>query len=191
MYHHVIADFQLEKRLWGSGDPGSGPRWAFFAILIAIVIIIVLGTIYVNRKRAMRGVKPVYGTQWMTPPNYRQSQTAYQQPSNHPDLPSGYVPTYTKTANENDYDMGYYDAQGVFHRNPNAKSMVQRPPSAKVRDSGGSTSDGGEVVRTSNEGEAGGEAGDLEDISRPAGPPPPRAGESAETRAGENTRRGN
>ena len=93
-----------------------------FAIFVILIIIVLLGTLRVNKKRARQGLQPVYGTRWMTPPSYGQSQHQYDQPDHRrdPDLPSAYVPTYTATANE--YDMGYYDANGVFHANPNAKS---------------------------------------------------------------------
>ena len=80
-----------------------------------------------GQEKARQGLQPVYGTRWMTPPSYGQSQHQYDQPDHRrdPDLPSAYVPTYTATANE--YDMGYYDANGVFHANPNAKSPIPQP----------------------------------------------------------------
>lgn len=98
-------------------DSGSA-RWAFFAIFLVLIIIVVLGTLRANKKRSQRGAQPIYGTRWMTPPSYRQSQTQYNQP-NDPEMPLNYVPMYSERANE--YDMGYYDAEGVFHSNPNAK----------------------------------------------------------------------
>lgn len=144
------ASISLFRRDWSDGywETSNSARWAFFAIFIVLIIIIVLGTIRVNQKRAKHGVQPIYGTRWMTPPSYRQSQTAYDQPDHvrDPDLPSSYVPTYTATANENDYDMGFYDSKGVFHRNPNAKSglnmghggIVQQPDEVYARDGGAS-----------------------------------------------------
>lgn len=114
-------------------DNAGGARWAFFAIFVILIIIVLLGTLRVNKKRARQGLQPVYGTRWMTPPSYGQSQHQYDQPDHRrdPDLPSAYVPTYTATANE--YDMGYYDANGVFHANPNAKSPIPQPPKVHQR----------------------------------------------------------
>ncbi|EMG50536.1 RCR1 Protein RCR1 [Candida maltosa Xu316] len=121
----------LGRRDWNDGTYWSnsgGARWAFFAIFVVLVIIVLLGTLRVNKKRARHGLQPVYGTRWMTPPSYRQSQNQYQQPDHRrdPDLPSAYVPTYTATAN--DQDLGYYDTTGQFHPNPNAKSPIPHPP---------------------------------------------------------------
>ena len=86
-----------------------------------------------EQEKSSSGLQPVYGTRWMTPPSYGQSQHQYDQPDHRrdPDLPSAYVPTYTATANE--YDMGYYDANGVFHANPNAKSPIPQPPKVHQR----------------------------------------------------------
>ncbi|KAK6465603.1 chitin synthesis regulation, resistance to congo red-domain-containing protein [Scheffersomyces coipomensis] len=119
---------------WSSG--GSGARWAFFGIFLVLVLFVVLGTLRANKKRAQQGAQPIYGTRWLTPPNYRQSQNQYNQPDHvrDPELPSAYVPTYTETANE--YDMGFYDNQGEFHANPNAKAVDLAPPNqAHARDS--------------------------------------------------------
>ena len=63
---------------WASG----GARWAFFAIFIVLILIVIFGTLRVNKKRSRQGVQPLYGTRWMTPPSYRQSQTQYDQPDN-------------------------------------------------------------------------------------------------------------
>ncbi|CAK9439553.1 uncharacterized protein LODBEIA_P36530 [Lodderomyces beijingensis] len=176
MYHPTPSQLSW-KRDWADGywENSNGARWAFFAIFIVLIIVVVLGTIRVNKRRARHGVQPIYGTRWMTPPNYRQSQTAYQQPDHlrDPDLPSAYVPTYTATANENDYDMGYYDAQGVFHSNPNAKSMMQRPPEARTRDG---------LRRVSDEHA---DVDELGDVTRPSGPPPPQQSQQAHQQRGE------
>lgn len=115
----------MEKRYYYSSGSwgGGGARWAFFAIFIAVIIIVILGTFRANKKRTARGVGPIYGTRWMTPPSYLQSQNQYNQPNGRDgDLPSAYVPTYTARATE--YDMGYYDESGNFHSNPNAKSSM-------------------------------------------------------------------
>lgn len=58
-------------------------------------------------------------------------------------MPNVYVPTYTEHAGE--YDMGYYDNQGTFHPNPNAKEPAMPPPS-HLRDS-----DAADGVPLSNE----------------------------------------
>lgn len=112
---------QNSKR-WYVGDSNSmgGSRWAFFAIFIVFVIIMILATLRVNRSRSRHGREPIYGTRWMTPPSYFQSQNQYNQPTQRDsEMPNGYVPEYTATANDNDF--GYYDQQGNFHHNPNAK----------------------------------------------------------------------
>ncbi|KAI3406083.2 hypothetical protein KGF56_000924 [Candida oxycetoniae] len=178
------------KRDWDDGgyweNSAGGARWAFFAIFIVLIIIVILGTIRVNKKRTQHGQQPIYGTRWMTPPSYRQSQTQYQQPSPlDPDLPSAYVPTYFATANENDYDMGYYDSRGIFHANPNAKSMVQHPPEVHTRNEsvGGAAAattvdaDGAAYLSRNlgSPGDGNDSDEDIDNITRPRGPPPRRS----------------
>ncbi|KAG5422125.1 hypothetical protein I9W82_001219 [Candida metapsilosis] len=180
----------LYKRDWDDGywSNSGGARWAFFAIFVVLIIIVVLGTIRVNKKRAQHGEQPIYGTRWLTPPSYRQSQTQYHQPDHvrDPDLPSAYVPTYTATANE--YDMGYYDANGNFHPNPNAKSALQHPPETHQRTGStisSHTNTGATPLSPTLNNAQGTDApshpdhghdndDDLADISRPVGPPPTR-----------------
>lgn len=147
----------IVKRQSWSGNEGA--RWAFFAVFIVILIVVIFGTLRVNRKRSRSGLQPIYGTRWMTPPSYNQSQNQYNQPNQRrdPDMPQTYVPTYTAEAGE--YDMGFYDERGEFHANPNAKPtmpQIQRPEPAHHRDNDNGSAD------------------DLElgDISRPVGPPP-------------------
>lgn len=128
---------KLIKKSWEDGDSWSsgtgGARWAFFAIFIILIIVIIFGTIRVNKKRSKRGVQPIYGTRWMTPPSYVQSQDQYGNTIHHGSgngnantngngngRTDTYVPTYTAEAT--DYDMGYYDNNGVFHPNPNANA---------------------------------------------------------------------
>lgn len=171
----VKRDFQITKRdLWGLNE---GARWAFFAIFIVIILLAILGTMRVNKKRSGHGLQPIYGTRWMTPPSYIQSQTQYNQPSRRDEtMPDSYVPTYSEQANEQ--DMGHYDNQGNFHANPNAKAStpfrfnsdsdsVTHPDATHNRT--GSTTDGVPIneLPTHNE-----EDEDLADISRPVGPPP-------------------
>lgn len=128
-----LRAYDLSKRyVYGSSSWGGGARWAFFAIFIAVVIVVILGTFRANKKRTARGIEPIYGTRWMTPPSYLQSQHQYNQPQGRDaDMPSAYVPAYSARANE--YDMGYYDQDGVFHANPNAKaSMPQGSGDANI-----------------------------------------------------------
>lgn len=157
----AILHLALEKR--ADFEENQGARWAFFAIFIAVILLVVVGTIRVNKKRYRVGRQPIYGTRWMTPPSYVQSQHQYNQPRNQNQT---YVPPYTAEANEQ--DMGYYDANGVFHPNPNLKvsnpyqedgsgSNLNHPPASHAR-----TTSNAEGVPLQ----------DLDDISRPAGPPP-------------------
>ncbi|CCG25672.1 hypothetical protein CORT_0C02960 [Candida orthopsilosis Co 90-125] len=188
---NTISDsiISLHERDWDDDywSNSGGARWAFFAIFVVLIIIVVLGTIRVNKKRAQHGEQPIYGTRWLTPPSYRQSQTQYHQPDHvrDPDLPSAYVPTYTATANE--FDMGYYDSNGNFHPNPNAKSALPHPPQTHQRTGSAISSHTNtgatplsstldhvnESDRPAHEGHNG-DDDDLTDISRPAGPPPTR-----------------
>ncbi|ODV81171.1 uncharacterized protein CANTADRAFT_25396 [Suhomyces tanzawaensis NRRL Y-17324] len=133
----------LKRRLWSTNGVliSGSAKWAFFAILIVLIIVVILGTLRVNKRRSKFGAQPLYGTRWMTPPLYRQSQTQYNQPNRRdPELPSAYVPTYTATANET--DMGYYDAHGEFHPNPNAKSATVIPPPEAHHRQNSTTSNG-------------------------------------------------
>lgn len=115
---YALATFKRDD--FDGGSWTGGARWAFFAIFAVLIIVVVIGTLRVNRNRARLGHEPIYGTRWMTPPLYLQLQGQYNQPTRRdPDMPNVYVPTYTAHANE--YDMGYYDAQGNFVANPNAK----------------------------------------------------------------------
>lgn len=101
---------------WGSGSTGNA-RWAFFAIFIVIIIVIAIATVRANKKRSRHGVAPIYGTRWMTPPSYRQSQTqSGENTQRGPDIPSSYVPAYSAEATN--LDMGHYDNLGKFHANP-------------------------------------------------------------------------
>lgn len=175
----MIVPSHISRRDYSDStwSTSGGARWAFFAIFLALVIIVVVGTMRVNKKRALRGGQPIYGTRWMTPPSYFQSQSQYNQPSGHrqnPDEPSTYVPTYTATANE--YDMGYYDNQGNFHANPNAKSGQgpQVPPAAHHHTASFSN---GQPLSSLNENThvVTDEHNTGDDLYRaPAGPPPAR-----------------
>lgn len=189
IYHGESLRSLVERDSTDDGWAGAGgARWAFFAIFIVLILIIVMGTLKVNKRRTQHGVQPIYGTRWMTPPSYLQSQNQYNQLSGRdPEMPSSYVPAYSATANE--YDMGYYDRNGEFHPNPNAKSSgplsnssPQYPEQAHHRQSG--TSDGSPInptVPNNNNNnntldthlEANEEDGDL--FRPPHGPPPQRS----------------
>ncbi|CAH6719644.1 protein Rcr1p [[Candida] jaroonii] len=164
---------EIGKRdLWSNND---GARWALFAIFILIILIVIGGTLKVNKKRTTNGLQPIYGTRWMTPPSYNQSQTQYDQPANGGgDVPTNYVPTYTERAN--DQDMGYYDNNGEFHPNPNVKnfqshndsSFVAHPPESHNRSY--STSNG--VALDDLDEDLTRPTFRSNDVSPPAGPPP-------------------
>lgn len=100
---------------WGSN---SSARWAFFVIFFVAILIIILGTMRVNKRRSRHGIQPIYGTRWITPPSYYQSQNQYDNGQRGGE--TTFVPEYTERANEN--DMGYYDNTGTFVPNPNAKA---------------------------------------------------------------------
>lgn len=118
---------ESKRDLYYSGDWGGGARWAFFAIFLVLIIIVIFGTIRINKARSRQGIRPIYGTRWITPPSYLQSQDQYNQPTRRdPDMPNAYVPTYTERANDN--DMGYYDNNGTFHPNPTAKGPLMPEP---------------------------------------------------------------
>lgn len=162
-----IHNIPLDKRDV-FGDTGAA-RWAFFGIFIVVILIIILGTFRVNKKRGSNGLQPLYGTRWMTPPSYVQSQTQYNQPTRRnqtSDQPANYVPTYTATAN--DQDMGFYDQNGEFHENPNMKPsynfdndnpIVSEPTHQRTT----SQTDGVPIHPIEE---------DLDDLVRPTGPPP-------------------
>ena len=176
----------VNKRDWedNSWTGGGGARWAFFAVFIVLILIVVLGTIRVNKKRSQQGIQPIYGTRWMTPPSYVQSQTQYNQPNTRdPDMPTNYVPAYSAEATE--YDMGYYDNSGKFHANPNAKSQTQAettdvtyPESAHHRLTSGAAGAPVGRIPTLHEESDENEDGDL---YRPPPGPPPFAGRSETT----------
>lgn len=104
----------IHARDYGDGwTSGGGARWAFFVIFVVFIIVVVFGTLRANKKRSRAGVQPIYGTRWMTPPSYLQSQNQQGRHSRNPET-SAYVPTYTAEATDN-IDMGYYDGNGEFH----------------------------------------------------------------------------
>lgn len=71
-------------------------------ILVFVLVLIVFGTCFKSRRRVRKGQQPIYGTGWMVPPSYYQSQQQY----NHP------APPYNPNAGQ--ADAGYYDQNGNF-----------------------------------------------------------------------------
>lgn len=165
---------RLKRDYLYSNSWGGGARWAFFAIFLVLIVIVVVGTLRINKARSRQGSQPIYGTRWMTPPSYLQSQGQYNQPTRRdPDMPNAYVPTYTERANED--DMGYYDPNGTFHPNPNAKGpMVPEPAHQRSY----SNTDGIPLNEYNQTGETGRVtvSDDHDDFyRRPTGPPPQRS----------------
>lgn len=65
-------------------------------------MIFIFGTCFKSRQRVRKGQQPIYGTGWMVPPNYYQSQQQYNQPA----------PPYNPQPGQ--MDAGYYDQNGNF-----------------------------------------------------------------------------
>lgn len=183
------VDILAKRGYYGDTSWGGGARWAFFAIFIVVILIVIFGTFRANKRRTARGIEPIYGTRWMTPPSYFQSQHQYNQPQGRdPDMPSAYVPAYSAQAAE--YDMGYYDQQGEFHANPNAKASrpnggadnLVPPPEQTHQRSGSTATDGapisssvpanGGMTFTEENNHTGRISEDSFDLYRPAGAPP-------------------
>lgn len=170
-----ISVLEINKRdgYYDGGNWAGGARWAFFAIFLVLIIIVVLGTIRINKSRSRQGQQPIYGTRWMTPPSYFQSQNQYNQPTRQdPDMPNAYVPTYTEQAGE--YDMGFYDNHGVFHPNENTKGPLY-PEAAHHR--AFSNQDGAPISASFNQGHESLSNASRHDsfddlFRRPLGPPP-------------------
>lgn len=164
----IPADFS-KRYYYYSNDWTSGARWAFFALFLVAIAIAIFGTLRVNRARSRRGVQPLYGTSWMTPPAYRPNPDNTNNPEN-------YVPTYTATAN--DADMGYYDNQGNFHQNPNVKNPDPPQPAHYRTGSGNYPENYGMPMNTFNANTSQmtnsntGETSTQNIYLSPAGPPP-------------------
>lgn len=94
-------------------------RWVIFVVFMVILLAFIITTVRINHLRRKRGQQPLRYVSWLTPPTYRQSEGRRSRNA----VPAAdYVPAYTEEANEN--DLGYYDAQGIFHVN----SKAQPPP---------------------------------------------------------------
>ncbi|RKP31508.1 hypothetical protein METBISCDRAFT_22385 [Metschnikowia bicuspidata] len=183
----LIPPFDFPKRYYYSTNStwSGGARWAFFALSLVAIALVVMIFMRINRSRMLRGVAPIYGTTWMTPPSYR---AANPNSNNY----NNYVPAYTATANE--ADMGYYDNQGYYHPNPNVKSP-DYPEQAHYRT--GSASVPG-VARPGYGGYNYTPPGDVRSVTdehtmvtgtyeRPPGPPPSAAPENTATGTGTAT----
>ncbi|AET40064.1 resistance to Congo red protein Ecym_5302 [Eremothecium cymbalariae DBVPG len=130
-------------------------RWAIFAVWIVVVFFSIF---MINLRRRRRGLRPIIGTAWLTPPSYGQSQRQYNRPTDDPTaIP---VPEYTEQPNVN-VDLGYYDNQGKFHP---ATGSVPKPGTAVTTD----TSHGYQTSAPI------GDYQQLHDVGyvRPQGPPP-------------------
>ncbi|CAI4056268.1 hypothetical protein SUVZ_02G1220 [Saccharomyces uvarum] len=116
-------------------------RWILFVLFIAAILIIIMYTALINKRRRRIGRAPIRGTAWLTPPSYGQSQQ--QHTGNVQQRTDDYVPEYTETANE--HDLGYYDQRGEFHPNDKVAQVspvqecssesinsLERPPAAVV-----------------------------------------------------------
>lgn len=99
-----------------TSSTSSTGRWVVGGIFIGILVggfLITLIVLFVgNKRRIGSGRQPIYGTSWLTPPSYWQSQHYYS--TNRGEEPTECVPTYTKQPNE-DIDLGFYDERGDFH----------------------------------------------------------------------------
>jgi hypothetical protein len=178
-----VRDYNDDMGWTSSG----GARWAFFAIFIVFIIIVVLGTLRVNKKRTQHGVQPLYGTRWMTPPSYMQSQHQQNRQNRDPEG-STYVPTYTAEPNTV-VDMGYYDANGEFHAAKQSSvsgptftglgsgTDLPQPPSTHNRQQSGSDGVALGPVPPISPHAAGTDDGphsiDEDSLGPPPGPPPP------------------
>lgn len=86
--------------------------WIVFLSIFGVVVVVCILMAFVNTKRLGSGRRPVYGTSWLTPPSYWQSQRDYN--TNRGEEPDENVPTYSERPNEA-VDLGFYDQQGEFH----------------------------------------------------------------------------
>lgn len=100
----------------GIESVSTNTRWIYGGILLGLVgiflFLLIVGAFCTNVKRLKTGRQPVYGTSWLTPPSYWQSQHDYT--TNRGEEPDEYVPTYSEVPNEN-VDLGFYDDRGEFH----------------------------------------------------------------------------
>ena len=100
----------------GISPVSTNTKWIYGGILLGLVgiffLLLIIGAFCTNIKRLKMGRQPVYGTSWLTPPSYWQSQHDYN--TNRGEEPDEYVPTYSEIPNEN-LELGFYDDRGEFH----------------------------------------------------------------------------
>lgn len=126
-----ISGTGVEKRVYYTSDSPAWDqgRWILFVVLAVGLLLLLLYTRMLNRKRASIGQAPIRGTAWISPPTYRQSQRQHNRGTG--DVTDDFVPEYTERAN--DQDLGYYDQSGEFHLN--SKVEYQSPPPLSRRGS--------------------------------------------------------
>ena len=109
-------------------NPWKWQKWSLFAIFVVLMALLIAATVRTNYNRIKHGEQPIRGTAWLTPPSYQQSERQY----NHDDgvhvgrhnnrrQREENIPTYTEEVGEE--DLGFYDANGVFHENVKGKMM--------------------------------------------------------------------
>lgn len=110
----------------------TNTRWIYGGILLGLVGIfflsLIIGAFCTNIKRLKTGRRPVYGTSWLTPPSYWQSQHDYN--TNTGEEPEEYVPTYSEIPNEN-VDLGFYDDRGEFHLSSQNNEYTSPKPTSE------------------------------------------------------------
>lgn len=98
----INSELQKRDYYYDSSDPG---RYAFFAFFVAAIVVFIIMTCLVNKRRMRTGRAPVISS-YLAPPTYYQSQNNYTGETTN-------LPTYTQNANPNQ-DAGYYDKNGNF-----------------------------------------------------------------------------
>lgn len=112
-------------------NPWKWQKWSLFAIFVVLLVLLVVATLRANYNRIREGRQPIRGTSWLTPPSYQQSEREYNHDDGvHVDRHNNRrqreenIPTYTEEVGEE--DLGFYDANGVFHEN--IKGKLVSPP---------------------------------------------------------------
>lgn len=117
-----------DNSYYSTYNPWRWQKWSLFAIFIVLMVLLVAATLRTNYNRIRHGRQPIRGTAWLTPPSYQQSEREY----NHDDgvhvgrhnnrrQREENIPAYTEEVGEE--DLGFYDANGVFHENVKGKMM--------------------------------------------------------------------
>lgn len=123
-------------------NPWKWQKWSLFAIFVVLLFLLVVATLRANYNRIRQGRQPIRGTSWLTPPSYQQSEREYNHDDGvHVDRHNNRrqreenIPTYTEELGEE--DLGFYDADGVFHEN--VKGKLISPPDIEPGTSFGPT----------------------------------------------------